>query len=605
MKNKRLYKILAQHYLKQGFSVIPVHGKSPLIDWKEFQSRLPTFNEIENWFSKLNPTGVAIVCGKVSNIVVLDIEASQQNIESLNIPKTPTVLSGGGGRHFYFRYPKTGSVKSVNLRQKMNIDGELKSDGTYVVAPRSEHVSGRKYEWETHLDALEMADVPEWLISQQSIEKSNSISQPNDWEEIIDGVNEGSRNLSFVSIVGKYLRYIPPYNWEDLVWPTVRMINENNSPPIEEGKLRASFESIAKKELARRAEVGISPQDKEMMEAENLKLNPVRLNDLLTKDLPETQWTIYQLIPEGALAVLSAPPAHHKTWLALYFAIQVASGEKVFEKFSTTKCNVLFVEEDTNDRLIQSRVRKLSSSDNSSLFFLFRCGLKFDNPHMMSEFTDFIKEHEIKFVIFDSLIQFHGKDENVNKDMALVFSPLKKITDLGVSVLVLHHHRKESADEDNMSWKDRSQSLRGASMILSLLNSHLVVHRQSQNKSILRQTKLWEMEEMKPLEFELVDENDKVVFKCLGEREPEKDKKTLAKETILANLSEERLTRNQLVERLEDIVSASIVANLIAEMKRSGEIVVLAKIGKNHRVEQYGLSGDEFDDDEESNEDEL
>ena len=203
------------------------------------------------------------------------------------------------------------------------------------------------------------------------------------------------------------------------------------------------------------------------------------------------------------------------------------------------------------------------------------------------------------------MIQFHNQDENVNKDMALVFAPLKKITDLGVSVLVLHHHRKESGDEDNMSWRDRSQSLRGASMILSLLNSHLVVHRQSQNKSILRQTKLWEREEMKPLEFELIDDGERVVIKCLGEREQEKDKKTLAKEAILSHLNEEPLTRSQLVEKLKDIVSTSIVANLVAEMKRNREIVVVAKIGKKGRVEQYSVPDDDPDfDNEEVKQDE-
>ena len=137
-------------------------------------------------------------------------------------------------------------------------------------------------------------------------------------------------------------------------------------------------------------------------------------------------------------------------------------------------------------------------------------------------------------------------------------------------------------------------------MILSLLNSHLVVHRQSQNKSILRQTKLWEREEMKPLEFELNDEGERVVIKCLGLREQEKDKKTLAKETILANLNEEPLTRNQLTEKLKDLVSTSIVANLISEMKRNKEILVVKKIGKNNRVEQYGLPDDDPDFDDET-----
>ena len=594
-----LYKT-ALAFLEQGFSIVPVRGKVAVGKWKEYQSRLPTKDEVDDWFLNLNPTGIAVMCGKISGIVVLDVEASQGDITHLDIPKTPTVKTGGGGHHFYFRYPESGSVKSFNLRQKMNMQGELRSDGNYVIVPPSQHVSGGTYKWEIPLEEVEMVDIPKWLTSSKLKEEKASNYSPNDWEEIIEGVSEGSRNTSATRIIGKLLRHIPPYNWDEMVLPMIQMINSRNQPPLPEAELERIYESLVEKEFSRRASENDLTTEQQTA-TEELKLKPIRIDELLVKELPEVQWTIDQLIPESGLAVLSAPPSHHKTWLALYFAIQVANGEMVFDRFSTNKCNVLFVEEDTNERLIASRVKKLSSpSNDSSLHFLFRCGLKFDNSRMMDEFIVFIKDNNIKFVVFDSLIQFHSRDENVNKDMAMVFSPLKKITNLGVSVLVLHHHRKESGDEDNMSWRDRSQSLRGASMILSLLNSHLVVHRQSQNKSILRQTKLWEREEMKPLEFELNDEGERVVIKCLGLREQEKDKKTLAKETILANLNEEPLTRNQLTEKLKDLVSTSIVANLISEMKRNKEILVVKKIGKNNRVEQYGLPDDDPDFDDET-----
>src|SRR3989344_1989681 len=113
-------------YLKRGFSIVPVKGKVALVNWREYQSKLPTKEEVEDWFLNLNPTGVAVLCGKISNIVVLDIEANEASIDSLDIPKTPTVRSGGGGKHFYFRYSESGSVTSLNFRQKLNIQGELR-----------------------------------------------------------------------------------------------------------------------------------------------------------------------------------------------------------------------------------------------------------------------------------------------------------------------------------------------------------------------------------------------------------------------------------------------------------------------------------------------
>lgn len=589
----------ALSYLERGFSVVPVHGKSALVNWREFQTQLPTKEQVEDWFFNLNPTGVAVICGKVSGIIALDIEASQGSIDELDIPKTPTVRSGGGGKHFYFKYPESGSVKSINLRQKLNIQGELKSDGAYVVLPPSAHASGGSYQWEVPLEEAEMVDVPSWLTTPQKAETSTG-SDLDEWEELY-GVSEGSRHTSATRIIGKLLRHIPKYNWEEIVWPLATFVNDKNVPPLPEDELRSIYDSLVFKESDRRKkEEESSNNSVEPLPADDLRLNPMSVKELLVKELPEIQWTIDQLLPEAGLAVLSAPPSHFKTWFALYFAIQVACGEMIFERFAAKKCKVLFVESDTSTELVIWRVRKLSPTDNdSSLYFLFRCGLKLDNEHMMKRFFEFIKKNDIGFVVFDSLIQFHTHDENVNKDMARVFAPLKKINDMGVSVLVLHHHRKEMGDEDNMSWRDRSQSLRGASAILSQLNSHLVVHRQSQSKAVLRQTKLWEREEMKPLEIEFVDEDDRVVVKCLGEREPEKDKKTLAKEGILGCLNDAPHTRAELTEKLEDVASRSIIANVIAEMKRQGEVILVGKIGKNKRIEQYGLPEDDPDFDDE------
>ena len=103
---------------------------------------------------------------------------------------------------------------------------------------------------------------------------------------------------------------------------------------------------------------------------------------------------------------------------------------------------------------------------------------------------------------------------------------------------------------------------------------------------------------MNPLEFEVSDEGEKVVIKCLGEQEPEKDKKTLVKEQILANLNEKHMTRGELVGALKDTASESYVASIVAELKRSKEIIVADKTGKKGRVEVYGPPDDDpdFDD---------
>ena len=581
-------------YLDLGFSIIPVRGKVCLLpSWSEYQTRKPTKKEVENWFFDLNPTGIAIITGKISGIVVLDVE-NGADISGINIPKTPTVKTGGGGQHYYFKHPGNIELQNViRFRDKM----DFKADGGYVIAPPSQHKSGICYQWLNGFKETQLVNIPDWLI--QDINRQQAQCSKS-WEKIIKGVPEGKRTISATSIVGKLFRHLPLVKeWNTVAKPLIEAWNERNDPPLSEKELMQVIESIAKKEIIRRERIKSISDTSDSNVSKGIDLTPVSFKELLSTKIKEIQWTIYQLIPDVGITILSAPPAHHKTWLALYFAIQVSSGKQVFNRFNTKQCNVLFIEQDSGSSLIIERIKRLNSGDKSlPIQFLIRKGIKLENKQIVKKLMNLIKKENIGFVIFDSLIQFHNQDENINTDMAKVFEPLRRITDMGASVLVLHHHRKERGNEDNLSWKDRAQSLRGASSMLSLINSHLVIHRQNKNRSILRQTKLWEQEETNPLEFEIVDEEEKIIIKYLGEKEPEKDKKTLAKEGILEILKERRLSRSELAEELKDVASLSIIASIIAELKKSREIVVVDKKGKAGRIEVYGLVEDDpdFDD---------
>ena len=66
-------KDFASSVISHGISVIPIQSnKIPLGEWKEFQLRLPTLEEIDAWPD--NVWGVAVVCGAISNRFVFDID---------------------------------------------------------------------------------------------------------------------------------------------------------------------------------------------------------------------------------------------------------------------------------------------------------------------------------------------------------------------------------------------------------------------------------------------------------------------------------------------------------------------------------------------------
>ncbi len=156
-------------YLDRGWSIIPLLGKQPgLSAWKEYQSRLPTLDEVADWFASANPkpTGVGIVTGKLSGLVVVDCDSPEDTAYWSNrFPNSPLMVeTGRGGTHIYYRFPCDESVPNrVKLfRRQIDVRGE----GGYVAAPPSRHPSGKSYAWTEHVDLhqpLPLFDAA-WLV---------------------------------------------------------------------------------------------------------------------------------------------------------------------------------------------------------------------------------------------------------------------------------------------------------------------------------------------------------------------------------------------------------------------------------------------------------
>lgn len=136
-------------YLAAGLSVIPVQRgtKRPLIKWGEFQTRRPTEAEVAAWWRHWPEAGVGIVCGAVSSLVVVDFDPRNgDGLQALahRLPPTPTVETGGGGRHSYFSLsPGERLPKLPNLLPGV----DLQAEASCVIAPPSIHPSGRRYRW--------------------------------------------------------------------------------------------------------------------------------------------------------------------------------------------------------------------------------------------------------------------------------------------------------------------------------------------------------------------------------------------------------------------------------------------------------------------------
>jgi hypothetical protein len=134
-------------YARQGCRVFPVvpGGKVPLTA-HGFHDATTDEKQIEAWWAQTPEANVGIATGKVSNIVVVDVdrhgEDGTASLPTLNLPPTKAVKTPRDGYHLYFRYPETGNIGRV-IGALPGID--LLGDDGYVVACGS-RVGGKFYE---------------------------------------------------------------------------------------------------------------------------------------------------------------------------------------------------------------------------------------------------------------------------------------------------------------------------------------------------------------------------------------------------------------------------------------------------------------------------
>jgi len=129
---------------------------------------------IRGWWRKWPTASVAIATGEGFG-VVLDVDAGKGGTESLarlmdehgELPETLEAETGGGGLHIIMAHPGRKVRNSVGRAGWLNEAGlDIRGDGGYIVAPPSNHMSGRRYAWKSLAGPGEVTpcQMPAWLL---------------------------------------------------------------------------------------------------------------------------------------------------------------------------------------------------------------------------------------------------------------------------------------------------------------------------------------------------------------------------------------------------------------------------------------------------------
>jgi putative DNA primase/helicase len=258
---------------KHPFKAIPMHaptlagcscsrqgckeaGKHPRIaNWTD--SGTSDHDEVKAWFEKWPHTNVGFVTGQTSQIVVVDIDAdkggfeSLANLESLHgkLPRTLSVITGGGGRHFYYQYPP-GTV-IANSASKLGTGIDIRANGGCIVAPPSLHRSGNRYQWEDVNTPIQ--PLPGWIIKKLTRKDSPKT------ERGTGIIPEGQRNSILTSEAGRLRQKGAEY--EEILSEIHKVNHELCKPPLDDEEVESIAKSVSRYEVQKLPEEIIKPTE--------------------------------------------------------------------------------------------------------------------------------------------------------------------------------------------------------------------------------------------------------------------------------------------------------------------------------------------------------
>lgn len=226
-------------YLKKGLSVIPDHGKKPLIkDWTKYCSEQPTQDEIQKWCSEFSKANISLCLGKQSGVIALDFDETDPEIIKIIqplLPESPLERFGSKGFARLFQYSgeltQNVYIKDPNQANGKRIVLEVLSEGKKITLPPSIHpTTGKPYIWTKGdlktFDVKSLPKFPPMLIPhlQSKLQILESISYGEQ-----DKITEG-RNISLSNYIARLIKQ--PHTINEAVDKMVEFDAKNHVVPL-------------------------------------------------------------------------------------------------------------------------------------------------------------------------------------------------------------------------------------------------------------------------------------------------------------------------------------------------------------------------------------
>lgn len=475
--------LAAQAYAADGWPVFPMRFvKETSADGREVISKRPRIKRwpteatvyatrVHEWWTRWPDAGIGIVMGERSGLYAIDVDGPKGRAslaalveEHGDLPTTLTQASGrdDGGMHYLFQHE--GGLRNGKAGDGIDTRGE---GGYVIVAPTVNPYTGRQYRWTD--PSAEPAPLPTWLAQRLpavTADAAHTTGAPtlaaadapayaaSAMEQELDSLRQaqpGARNTSLNDaafnlgqLVGGELLA------EDVVRSKLLTVAEELGLPRGEAEdtVRSGIDAGRRHPRGgpRRSRAKDEPRMFTRVSAADLAAAP-----------PKMTWAAQGLLIDPTYGVIAGEQKTLKTYLAMFIALGIASGEPVLDEFVVPKARPVHLYVGEGGRVpFQRRLQRVAQALDLDLAKLNLSASFETAPILSDEFKATLARDLNDFgsdalFILDPLYAFHGSEVdagNLYKRGAMLTAFSGPVSEAGASALIVDHFTKTGNGTD-------------------------------------------------------------------------------------------------------------------------------------------------------------
>jgi AAA domain len=204
----------------------------------------------------------------------------------------------------------------------------------------------------------------------------------------------------------------------------------------------------------------------------------VRVGAIASDEIAE-RWLVEELWCARSVGVIGGAPKCAKTWLGLDMALSVATGTPCLGKYAVPEPGpvLVYLAEDAL-LVVRERIEGMARHrgldlDQVEIYVITAPVLRLDQDRDRTRLWETTRRLRPRLLLLDPLVRLHGIDENHAGEVAELLAYFRSLQrQLGLSVLLVHHTRKNATDG-----VAAGQGLRGSGDIHAFGDSNLYLQR--------------------------------------------------------------------------------------------------------------------------------